>query len=320
MRLRILFVVVLLVVLLTGGLLWSVSTHAYDLPPVNLGFTSFLDGGPPAGPGFYFTQYLQYYTSTRFNDDDGDKLPFPDPEVDVFVSLSQFIYQSNQPLILGGKWGLDIIVPIVSLDTDYDQTGPFPEDNGTGIGDILVGPFIQWDPIMGEKGPKFMHRIELQLLLPTGKYDDEKELNPGSNFFSFNPYWAATAFITPELTASLRFHYLWNAVNDDPNRGFGDAEDTQAGQAIHTNMALGYEAIPKRLRVGVNGYYLKQISDTKMNGDDVSGLKEEVFGIGPGLVYHHSQEQHIFANVFFETLAENRTEGTRFTIRYVHHF
>jgi anthranilate 1,2-dioxygenase (deaminating, decarboxylating) large subunit len=238
----------------------------------------------------------------------------------VFVSLSQFIYQSNQPLILGGKWGLDIIVPIVSLDTDYDQTGPFPEDNGTGIGDILVGPFIQWDPIMGEKGPKFMHRIELQLLLPTGKYDDEKELNPGSNFFSFNPYWAATAFITPELTASLRFHYLWNAVNDDPNRGFGDAEDTQAGQAIHTNMALGYEAIPKRLRVGVNGYYLKQISDTKMNGDDVSGLKEEVFGIGPGLVYHHSQEQHIFANVFFETLAENRTEGTRFTIRYVHHF
>ncbi|UCF87404.1 MAG: transporter, partial [Nitrospiraceae bacterium] len=157
-------------------------------------------------------------------------------------------------------------------------------------------------------------------ILPTGKYDDEKELNPGSNFFSFNPYWAGTAFITPKLTTSLRFHYLWNAVNDDPNRGFGDAEDTQAGQAIHANMALGYEVIPKRLRVGANGYYLKQISDTKRNGDNVSGRKEEVFAIGPGLVYHHSQDQHFFANVFFETLAENRTEGTRFTVRYVHHF
>lgn len=302
------------------GLLLPTSANAYDLPAVNLGFTSFLDGGPPAGPGLYFTQYLQYYTSTSFNDADGDELPLPDPEVDVLVSLSQFIYQSNKPLLFGGKWGIDLIIPVVYLNTDYDQSGPFPEDNGTGIGDILIGPFIQWDPIMGEKGPIFMHRIELQLILPTGKYDSDKELNPGSNFFSFNPYWAATAFITPRLTTSLRLHYLWNAENDDPNRGFAGADDIQAGQAVHANMTLGYEAIPKRLRIGVNGYYLKQTTDTEVDGKDVSDRKEKVLGIGPGMVFHISQEQHLFANLFFETTAENRTEGTRITVRYVHHF
>jgi anthranilate 1,2-dioxygenase (deaminating, decarboxylating) large subunit len=311
---------IIVAALFVTGLILPASVNAYDLPAVNLGFTSFLDGGPPAGPGFYFTQYFQYYTSSDFNDADGDELPLPDPELDVLVSLSQFIYQSNQAVLLGGKWGIDVIIPIVYLNSDYGQSGPFPEDNGTGIGDILIGPFLQWDPIMGENGPKFMHRIELQMLLPTGKYDNEKELNPGSDFFSFNPYWAATAFITPKLTASVRLHYLWNAVNNDPNRNFVGADDTQAGQAVHGNFALGYEVLQKRLRVGANAYYLKQFTETKVDGDDVPDSEEEVFGIGPGMVYHFSQEQHVFANLFFETMAENRTEGTRFTLRYVHHF
>jgi anthranilate 1,2-dioxygenase (deaminating, decarboxylating) large subunit len=313
--------ILLVVLFLSGSLIWSTtSTYAYDQPPVNLGFTSFVDGGPPAGPGFYFTQYVQYYSSDEFNDHKGDELPLADPDVDVLVSLSQFIYQSDQPIVLGGKWGLDVIIPLVHLRTEYGAPGPFPADNGGGLGDILVGPYIQWDPIMGAKGPIFMHRIELQMLLPTGKYDSDRELNPGSGFFSFNPYWAGTLFIAPRLTTSVRFHYLWNAKNDDPNRVFIGANDSQAGQAIHTNFTAAYEFIPKRLRAGLNGYYLKQISDTQADNIDVPNRKEEVLGIGPGLVYHHSQDQHLFANLFFETMSENRTEGTRITLRYVHHF
>ncbi len=166
------------------------NAFSYELPSVNLGFTSFLDGGPPAGPGFYFTQYVQYYTADRLNDSSGEELPFPDPDLNVFVSLTQGIYQSNTEILLGGKWGMDVIVPLVSLDLDYSASGPFPNDNGSGLGDILIGPFLQWDPIMRNGRPIFMHRIELQFLLPTGKYDADKSLNPGSNVFSYNPYWA----------------------------------------------------------------------------------------------------------------------------------
>ncbi|MBR9985025.1 MAG: transporter [Desulfosarcina sp.] len=306
--------------LLTALMFFAVTTSAvaYDLPSVNLGFTSFLDGGPPAGPGFYISQYVQYYSADQLNGQDGNDLEIPGTDIDAWISLTQFLYQSDTELLLGGKWGLDVIVPYVSINADYDFGGP--EANGAGFGDVLVGPYLQWDPIMGKNGPVFMHRIELQMIFPTGKYDANKELNPGSNFFSFNPYWSGTLFITPRWTVSTRLHYLWNAENDDPNRGFGAASDTQAGQAIHANFASAYEVIPKMLRVGVNGYYLKQISDTKVNGNSVPDRREQVLGIGPGALFSFSQESHLFFNLYFESSAENRPEGTRSVLRFVYHF
>ncbi len=302
------------------------SSDAYDLPPVNLGLTSFLDGGPPAGPGLYFSQYFQYWTSSKFKNKDGNNiLPFfADEDLDVWISASQFIYQSDQKIFLDGKWGMNLIIPIVYANLDYAVNSKlfgFPEDNSGGIGDILIGPFVQWDPVMGKNGPVFMHRIELQMLLPTGKYENDKEINPGSNFFSFNPYWAATLFITPKWTTSIRFHYLWNAKNNDPNRQYGNADDTQSGQAMHANFTMAYQVL-QNLRLGINGYYLKQITSNEIEGHEVSngGGREKVLGIGPGALYHVSKDDHLFFNLYFESDAENRPEGARFNLRWVHHF
>jgi hypothetical protein len=284
-------------------LLPAASAWAYLQPSVNLGFTSFMDGGPPAGPGFYFAEYISYYTANELPD-----TVVPNPDIDVWVSLNQFIYQSDTPVLFGGKWGLDVIVPLVNINSE-----PLP-DNGGGLGDILVGPYLQWDPIMGEKGPIFMHRVEFQTIWPTGKYDEDKALNPGSNFFSFDPYWAATLFLTPKWTASWRVHYLWNAENDD----FGPV-DAQAGQAIHANFATSYELVPHKLRLGLNGYYFDQVSDSKVNGVEIPE-DERVLGIGPGALVSFSQNTHLFLNAYFETAAASRPEGERFVVRLVHHF
>ena len=297
------------------------SVMAYDLPSVNLGLTSFLDGTPPSGPGHYFTQWVQYYGSKRLNDEDGNPLlpGFADEDLNVWVGVTQYLYLSDQELLFGGKWAIMGILPVVSLDLEYrTSVDGFPQDNSGGLGDIIIAPILQWDPIMGKDGPMFVQRLELQLFFPTGKYDDNRALNPGSNFFSFNPYWAGTLFLGPRWEISTRLHYLWNDKNHDPNNGALD--DSQAGQAIHANFAFSYDLLPKRLRVGLNGYYLKQITDTEFDGADVSGRREQIFAIGPGFLYSFSIDNHLFLNTYFETEAENRSEGKRISLRWVHHF
>jgi hypothetical protein len=301
------------------GLLAVSSAFAYDLPFLNLGLTSFLDGGPPAGPGFYFQDYFMYWHADKFAPPQVSATP--SPKVDVVANLFQGLYVSNQKVFLGGKWGVDVILPVANFSLDQKQT-PLSA-NEIGIGDVCVGPFLQWDPIMGKNGPIFMHRFEFQMLLPTGRYNHNEALNQGSNVFSIDPYWAATVFLTPKWTTSWRIHYLWNDENTDPwiiyKNAFG-ANTSQAGQAIHLNFATEYEVIDKRLRLGINGYYLKQITDTQLNGNDVPNSREEVIGLGPGLLYSFSQNNHIFFNFYQELGAVNRPEGQRFILRWTHHF
>lgn len=311
------------IIILTALLVTGKTAFAYDLPPVNLGFTSFLDGAPPAGPGLYLTQYFQYFSSDTLENGP------PKHQVDVLIGATQLFYQSKKEGPWGSKLGMDAILFYAGFDVT-PAASPFIQENSAGIGDILLGPYLQWDPVMRENGPKFMHRIEFQMILPVGKYSDQYELNPGSNVFSFNPYWAATYFITPRWTTSWRLHYLWNGKNSDPSIGTRGAvkfqrpdlevDEIQAGQAVHLNFASGYEIIPNQFRAGLNGYYLKQVSDTRVDGQKVSGRREKVFAIGPGAVWHFNQNTHLFLNLYFETSAENRPKGDRWNLRFVHHF
>lgn len=294
------------------------SAQAYDLPVVNLGLTSFLDGGLPAGPGWYLQQYYQSYSADRLRDGDGERIGLPKTELDYQVSVTQLSYLSN--LRLGNaSLGINTLLPIVTqieVDDGLNNAALKAQD---GMGDLLVGPFIQFDPIMGADGPRFVHRIELQFNLPTGEYSANKDINPGNNALSFNPYWAATYWFTPKWTASLRAHYLYNFKNDDPVYAFGDVSDTQAGQALHANFATDYAVTPQ-LRLGINGYWLKQISDTQADGHDLPGRREKVWAIGPGAMYSFSQDDHLLVNAYFEQDVENRPDGSRVQARYVHHF
>ncbi|MNX84606.1 hypothetical protein D3C86_1164140 [compost metagenome] len=67
------------------------------------------------------------------------------------------------------------------------------------------------------------------------------------------------------------------------------------------------------------GYQLKQTSDDRIDGHRQKDSREQVVGIGPGVMYRQGK-QTLFANLYFESSAENRSQGTQVTLRYLYAF
>jgi len=296
------------------------SSLAYDMPALNLGETSFFDGASPVtGPGLYGAQYLATYDASKFTDAAGHKVALPSQELRLFAPVTQLIYLA-QPTVFGiAHPGAMVILPAVAGSSVKDGLSGAVLKSTTGLGDAVFGAFLMFDPIMGPSGPRFAQSVEFDVITPTGHYNRNAAINPGSNFVSINPFYAATFWATPEWSVSGRFHYLWNATNDAPNASLGPtARTSQTGQAFHMNLASQYQ-LTETWGIGLNGYYLHQVTDTRINGQSVPGRRERVFAIGPGLTVTLNKDYSIFLNAYKEFAAENRAEGDRVVLRFNAH-
>jgi len=289
-------------------LLASTTTLAnVSLPQVNLGASNFQDAlaKPDA---WLFQETLTYFNAEDFNDHNGNTRP-GDNSVTSKVAMTHFAYISDKKLF-GGYYGAEILLPYADVDLDL-EFGPTSQDRQ--LGDIKISPFmIQW---MDGKlfGKPLIQRALLAFSLPTGSYDETRVINAGNNYFTFNPYYSFTWIASSQWEVSGRLHYLYNWENDDPSPVLG-AKKSQAGQAMHMNFATSY-ALNNNWRLGFAGYYLKQLTEDKLDGRSIVNSKEQILGFGPGLKY--SNKGHfVYINYFTETAAEDRSEGSKFSIRY----
>ncbi len=303
------FAVSLLAALAFG--LAGTPSFAFNQPPLNLGLTDILDGALP-GPGTYFTEYIQAYQADKFKDHDGNTIP-GNLKVANVLSMNQFVHVYKHQM-LGANLGVDVLLPLVAISADGPSTNP------AYLGDLTVGPFLQWfdTKLMGRP---FFQRVEFDLTLPTGQYDQQYAINPGSNHWTIEPYYAFTWFITPEFSTSWRIHYTYSTENDDvqPSPLSNFSTSVTPGQAFHFNYSFEYEFF-KNFRGAVAGYYLKQLSDDKINGNSQSNSKEQVFAIGPAVSWAASQNFFLGLKAQWESSAENRPEGSRTTFRLTYKF
>lgn len=303
---------------IAGGIavLCASSALAFNQPPMNLGLTDILDGALP-GPGTYFTEYIQAYQSDEFKNEDGNNIP-GDPKVANVLVMNQFVHV-HKYRILGANVGVDVLLPVVAISSSgtFGAPGPDVSSNPAWLGDLTVGPFLQWfdTKLLGRP---FLQRLELDFSLPTGQYSKDFLINPGSNLWVIEPYYAFTWFLTPQLSTSWRIHYTYSAKNEDPFLPLG-ADSIQPGQAFHFNYSFEYEFL-KNFRGAVAGYYLKQITEDETNGVKGSGTEEQAFAIGPAVHWIVTPNFSMGLKTAFESNVENRPQGNRTTFRWTYKF
>ena len=310
--------------------------EAFNQPPYNLGLTNAMDGAIP-GPGIYAMAYSQFYSANKIkvnvDVDPSLKSVLEETDLTTLAAVWQIAWISKQEL-LGGFLGWNVVIPVVVLDTKGDINGLVTAgqiENTGGIGDIITGPVIQWS---GKSlfGKPYFHRIELDVIVPTGKYSEDYLINPGANIVTFNPYYAFTLFPTPKTDFSMRIHYAWNSTNNSPYVDlYGPEGSLQPGQNFHFNYTL-QQNIYKTLWFGVSGYAMWQLTDDDLDNAGgglsavVPGLadalvqKEKVFAIGPIFSLTPLKNLLVSWASAWEMGAENRPEGFKTTFKVLYGF
>lgn len=288
---------------------------------VNFGLTSALDATLPYGDGVYYEGYLNYYSADRINDRNGDPLPLPKQQLDALIAVNQIVIAKKNP-IGSGSVGLDLVLPILLTTHSNDGLHHAALKDQGGVGDLAIGLFWQMPVSKTKAGnPKFSNRFEFFALAPIGRYNPTYALQPGSNYWTFSPTWTFTTWLTPKWTASARTSYYINFRNNNPPVGYGpDVRWSRPGQSVEVNFATEY-AVKPDLLLGIDSYGFKQTTNTRVDGHDIFGDKQQVFAVGPEFVKIFGKKGSAFIfNSYFETGARNRPQGFRLNARFIQHF
>ena len=265
------------------------------------GAEDFMMGALPP-PGTYFLNYVEHYTATSFKDHDGNNL-FPKFDLDVAVNVFRLVHVTKYE-ILGANWGMHAFLPLMHMNVD---ALPMGVDDKSGVGDIIVDPFI-----LGWHSKNFHITTGLDIYLPLGSYDKDRLANIGRNYWTFEPVAGVTYLGDNGFELSGKFMYDFNLENTDTNY--------KSGQEFHFDYTAGYH-VDKNLAVGLGGYYYYQTTNDELNGDKVGsdGFKGRVVAVGPQVAYNYKNTSiTIKWQNEFET--QNRPQGNSFWGKFMYAF
>lgn len=157
-------------------------------------------------------------------------------------------------------------------------------DSATNLGDLDFQNYLSY---VSPNHKLFMY-FGLDTYMPTGRYNKNHLVNPGKNYWSFDPSVNVTYHVNDKLALNGVVYAEFNTKNS--------ATHYQSGNSVDTDFAANYrpfvheseDSFAQHLGFGIGGYFLKQYTDDKVNGETVGpdGHRAQAFGIGPQVIYY----------------------------------
>ena len=208
--------------------------------------------------------------------------------------------------IFGAHYAFGLVIPIVHVDIETgvrigDRQVKLQDDT-FGIGDLTLVPTI----LFWNRG-KFHFTLAEFIVTPTGEYDTDELVNTGLNYWTFDTDFAVT-YLNEETGQdySVNIGYNYNTENSET--------DYQTGQELHIDYMIN-QFLSESWAVGIQGFYLKQVTGDSGNGAILGDFKAEAAGVGPAVLLNtksFGREVTFIAKWLHEYHAERRIEGDHF--------
>ena len=276
------------------------------------GNEDFMAGALPP-PGFYSINYGVYYTSNRWNDDNGNDRNL-DLKANIYALAFRFVHDTKKKL-LGADYGWHVIVPLVDKSVKVGvlvNVLPNMDKTSSGLGDIEFSPLV-----LGWHFSKNMHLIgAIDFMAPTGSYDRTDPSSIGNHYWTIAPILAPTYISDGGFEVSGKFQYFFNTKNTDAGVLTG-AKEYQSGNEFLLDYLIGQHV--GNWNFGVNGFIWKQITDDEADGVKVNNNLAQVVSVGPAIQYNY---KNMFFNAKYQidTSVKNQPEGQKLWLKFMYAF
>ena len=259
---------------------------------------------PP--PGFYVRDYNVFYFADQLNDANGNKTPL-NFNAFVYANLIRGIWITDWH-VLGGNFGMDMIVPIQVTDLSIKMGSSTIYDRSIfGVGDIYIEPAtLSWH------GKHYDAAVGYSFFAPTGDSAPPPNAKPGKGFWTHMLTAGGTLYFDQEKTWAL------SALNRYEFNTSEEHTHITPGQIWTIEWGLS-KTVLKTVDLGLIGYY--QIQASRDSGLNASNSRDQVLGIGPE-INAFWPKLGLFTSLRYvrEILAEDRPEGNTIALTLTKRF